>query len=222
MILARERRTTSGNRYYELTESQSRTKKSWTPPRNLSPAQIEDALFAAGALFESEINISSQFSPLVVPAQNEKDMTLEEYVQTVFIPRKAVRVAERTKDSWNSYLRLRIIPRLGHIKIRDITPSDLMDFDLGLQAEGLSISSVRKYHSLLKCIFKMAYTTEIIDRNPMDRVERPSPREDEESYKKTPAYTAEEIAYIEACMQKEPLQWQVYLGMLIGSGMRNG
>ena len=64
---------------------------------------------------------------------------------------------------------------------------------------------------------------DLIERNPMDKVERPKPRKDE---RKKPAeaesYTAGELKYILNCLQNEPLKWQAFMSLLIDTGLRRG
>ena len=68
----------------------------------------------------------------------------------------------------------------------------------------------------------MAYRNDVIDRNPMDKVERPKPRKDEIKAQGAEAYTADEVRYIWDCLEKEPLKWRVLVRLLIDTGMRRG
>lgn len=68
----------------------------------------------------------------------------------------------------------------------------------------------------------MAYLSDTIPRNPMDRVERPRPRKDEGQGQEVEAYTVEEVRYILDCLEKEPLKWRVFLRLLIDTGIRRG
>lgn len=71
-------------------------------------------------------------------------------------------------------------------------------------------------------LFKMAYITDLIEKNPMDKVQRPKRRKDEVKREEPEAYTAEEAQYILQCLEHEPLKWQAYMQLLIDTGMRNG
>ncbi|HIT34606.1 MAG TPA: site-specific integrase [Candidatus Faecousia intestinigallinarum] len=155
-----------------------------------------------------------------VKAEGEK-ITLQTYAEKVFMPRKSITIAENTRDLWQRCLNLRIYPTFGSKPIEEITSSELYDFILGLQAEGLAKSTVEKYYRLLRGIFRMAYNTNVITANPMQNVDAPQPRKDE-MISEIQAYTAEEIAYIEKCLENEPLKWRTVVHLLDDTGCRIG
>lgn len=67
----------------------------------------------------------------------------------------------------------------------------------------------------------MAYMSDTITRNPMDKVERPRPRKDEKQADMD-AYTADELRHILECLSHEPLKWQACVRLLIDTGIRRG
>ena len=91
-----------------------------------------------------------------------------------------------------------------------------------IQAKGKAHQTVVKVYTVIRSLLKMAYMEDVIDRNPMDKVERPKPRKDEIKKSGEEAYTAEEVRYIMECLRKEPLKWQAYLCLLIDTGIRRG
>lgn len=68
----------------------------------------------------------------------------------------------------------------------------------------------------------MAYLGDMIDRNPMDKVERPKPRKDETKTDSPLAYTPAEVQKILASLEREPLKWQALIHLLIDTGIRRG
>lgn len=68
----------------------------------------------------------------------------------------------------------------------------------------------------------MAYMADIVEKNPMDKVERPKPRKDEAIQENTPAYTVEEVRHIFRCLSQESLKWQLYIRIMADSGIRRG
>lgn len=68
----------------------------------------------------------------------------------------------------------------------------------------------------------MAYLGDMIDRNPMDKVERPKPRKDEIKADGPLAYTPAEIQQIITSLEREPLKWQALIHLLIDTGIRRG
>lgn len=68
----------------------------------------------------------------------------------------------------------------------------------------------------------MAYLSDMIARNPMDKVERPKPKKDEIKPQTAQAYTAQEIRDILAALEVEPLKWRAFIHLLIDTGVRRG
>ena len=68
----------------------------------------------------------------------------------------------------------------------------------------------------------MAYLGDVIDRNPMDKVERPKPRKDEIKASEPEAFTVDELRHIMRCLEKEPLKWRALVSLLIDTGIRRG
>jgi len=62
----------------------------------------------------------------------------------------------------------------------------------------------------------------MIDRNPMEKVERPKQRKDSEQRNEVESYTADELRHILSCLDNEPLKWQALMRLIIDTGMRRG
>ena len=80
----------------------------------------------------------------------------------------------------------------------------------------------RKIYTILHSLFRMAYMTDVIPSNPMDKVERPRPRKDEIKNSEADAYTVDEVQKILDGLAQEPLRWQVYMRLMIDTGIRRG
>lgn len=91
-----------------------------------------------------------------------------------------------------------------------------------MQAQGKSHGTVVKVYTILKGIFKKAYRSDVIPSNPMDKVDRPTPRKDEIKPQEAEAYTVEEIKHIWNSLDQEPLKWRVFVRLLIDTGIRRG
>lgn len=61
-----------------------------------------------------------------------------------------------------------------------------------------------------------------IAANPLELVDRPEPRKDEEAKDEAEAYTADEVRYILKCLSEEPLKWRLMVRLLVDTGMRRG
>ncbi|MCC8099757.1 MAG: site-specific integrase [Clostridiales bacterium] len=148
---------------------------------------------------------------------------MEQYADRVFLPAKAVNRSEKTVYSYKWTFEKYITPALGRYKLTEVTSAQITSFLLDFQATGAAHSSVSRLYAILKSFFKMAYLDESIDRNPMDKVQRPEPRKDELRKSDAPeAYTAEEVAYILDCLKEAPLKWQAYISVLCDTGIRRG
>ena len=66
----------------------------------------------------------------------------------------------------------------------------------------------------------MAYMSDVLSINPMDRVGRPKPRKSERRDKPIEAYTASELQRIFSAIAAEPLKWRVLMRLLIDTGIR--
>lgn len=106
--------------------------------------------------------------------------------------------------------------------MRDITAAQINSFLLDLQASGLSHSTAVKYYTLINLIFKSAYLDDTIPANPMGKVQRPKPTKAEGKKTGVESYTADELQRILECLEREPLKWQVYMQLLIDTGIRRG
>ena len=116
----------------------------------------------------------------------------------------------------------KIYPALGDLKLPEITPAQITALLLDIQAEGKAHSTVIKVYTILHSFFKMAYLGDMIDRNPMDKVERPKPRKDEVKASGPLAYTPSEVQKIVAGLEREPLKWRALVHLLIDTGIRRG
>lgn len=233
MSSTRRKETKAGVPFYEITVSRGRSKSPlttrWYPPEGWSQRAINRELAKIAADFERRCNNGEILSKQEMrqkaaeEALNaEKVLTLTQYGNEVFMAAKAVIISENTRDSFQRHLDLWIYPTLGDMKMEDITPAHLSKLLLSYQAQGKAHASVVKLYAILHSLFKMAYMTEVVERNPMDKVARPKPRKDEQKGKTIEAYTADELRRILLCLEDEPLKWQAYVRLLIDTGIRRG
>jgi len=135
-------------------------------------------------------------------------------------------LAERTLYTYDSNLKLRIIPTFGHLRMEDITPLLVADFLQSLSKTGgrkdgkdgsLSSGSVQYNHRILKNIFSRAVEWEVIKRNPVAPVQKPKV-----SYKDVLPYDESEVKTLMQALEKEPIHWQVMVKLAIHTGLRRG
>ena len=244
MPSTRKMTTKSGKVFYEISVSRGRGKsrltRRWYAPEGWSKKAVERELAAVSAEFEHQCDAGEAISRA---EQHEKDareaaeaaakaaqeaaeaakiLTLRQYGERVFMPAKAVTMSENGRSSYQNCLDRRIYPVLGDMKMPEITPAQITALLLDIQAQGKAHATVIKIYTILHTLFKMAYLGDMIDRNPMDKVERPKPRKDEVKASEPAAYTAEEVKRLLAMLKDEPLKWQALIRLLIDTGIRRG
>ena len=229
----REKQTKDGRTFYEIQvsrgRSRSRLTSRWYPPEGWSKKAIDRELTKVAAEFERRCDNGEAISRA---EQKEKDLlqkqeaakiqTLRQYGERVFMPAKAVTISENSRSSFQGNLDRWIYPALGEMKMPDITAANISALLLDMQAQGKAHATCIKVYTVLKSLFKMAYLSDIIQKNPMDKVERPKQRKDEVRGIEAEAYTIDEVKHILSCLEKEPLKWQALIRLLVDTGIRRG
>lgn len=229
----RKKENKAGQIFYEIQvsrgRSQSRLTSRWYPPEGWSQKAIDRELAKVAAEFERRCDNGEAISRA---EQKEKDLlqkqeaakiqTLRQYGERVFMPAKAVTISENSRSSFQGNLDRWIYPALGEMKMPDITAANISALLLDMQAQGKAHATCIKVYTVLKSLFKMAYLSDIIPKNPMDKVERPKQRKDEVRTQEPEAYTVEEVQHILSCLEREPLKWQAMIRLLVDTGIRRG
>lgn len=233
MPSTRRKETKDGRIFYEISVSRGRGKsrltRRWYVPEGWSQKAIDRELAAVAAEFERQSDAGEVISRAEArekaaqrAAEAARILTLRQYGERVFMPSKAVTMSENSRSNYQGYLDHKIYPVLGELKLPEITPAQLTALLLSIQSEGKAHATVVKVYTILHGLFKMAYLGDMIDRNPMDKVERPKPRKDECKAAEPEAYTAEEVQVILAALDREPLKWRTLVHVLIDTGVRRG
>ena len=233
MPSTRLKQTKDGRLYYEIRVRVSRDKSElssrWYVPEGWSRKAIEKELTKQAAEFERKCKageVLSRADKRAIQAETEREaakiQTLRQYGEQVFMPAKRVTCAENTRDGFQRELDIHIYPVIGDYRLPEVTSAQITALLLQKQEQGLSVASVVRIYTVLNLLFKMAYLDDTIDRNPMDKVQRPKPRKDEKNGQEVEAFTAEELKYILSCLEREPLKWQVMIRLMIDTGIRRG
>lgn len=229
----RKKATTTGIVFYEIRVSRGRGKsyltRRWYPPEGWSQKAIERELQAVAAEFErqsdaGEVITRAEQREREAEAEREaaKILTLHQYGERVFMPAKTVTMSENARSSYQGNLNRWIYPALGDVKLPEITSAQLSALLLSMQAQGKAQGTVLKVYTVLQGLFKMAYRSDTIPLNPMDKVDRPKPRKDEQPKEEEKAYTAPELHRILQCLKEEPLKWRCYVSLVADTGVRRG
>lgn len=225
--------TKSGRRFYEIRVSRGRNKSylstRWYVPEGWSQKAIDKELAKVAAEFERQVKAGEIISREEQKERNlqekqeaAKIQTLRQYSESAFMPAKAITMSENGRSTYQGNLDHWIYPALGDLKMPDITSANIDALLLDMQAQGKAISTVVKVYTILHSLFKMAYSKDVIDRNPMDKVDRPKARKDELRGQEADSYTIDEVQRIFSALEREPLKWRAMLHLLIDTGIRRG
>lgn len=233
MPSVRKKTNKSGQDYYEITvrrgRSQSRLYSRWYPPEGWSQRAIERELTKVAAEFERKCKAGEIVSraeqrqrEAQEAAEAAKIQTVKQYGERVFMPSKTVTMSENSRASFQSALDTWIYPAIGEKKMPDVSSADLSSLLLSIQAQGRAHATAIKIYTVLHTMFKMAYLSDMIQRNPMDKVSRPVPRKDEIRETEAQSLTVEELQAVLDALNEEPLKWRVLVYVLIDTGIRRG
>ena len=233
MASTRKLNKKDGTPFYEIIVSRGRGRSQlttrWYPPAGWSQKVIDRELVKVAAEFERQVKAGEIVSKAEHAAQDRQKAaeaaqikTVKQYTESVYMPALAIRCAENTRTSYQGNFDKWIYPALGDFKLPDVTSAQISALLLSMQAQGKSHGTVIKTCTVLQGLFKMAYMADLIDRNPMDKVQRPKPRKDETKPTEAEAYTAEEIRHIWNSLSQEPLKWRALVRLLIDTGIRRG
>lgn len=233
MASHRLRTNKKGENYYEIQVSRgygiSPYTKRWYPPKGWSQKSIDQKLKKIEEEFQQKCDAGEVLTKKQQKALQDQEsqeaakiLTLEQYGEHVFMPAIKITASENTRSSYQGQLDNHIYPALGEMKMPEISPSNITALLLDLQGQGKAHASVIKVYTVLSSMFKRAYKNDLVEKNPMDKVDRPKPRKDEVADTGVDAYTIEEVQHIVECLAKEPLKWRTFIHLLIDTGARRG
>ena len=205
----------------------------YTPPDRWSKKAIERELIKVMGEFEAACNRGEVLTKeqekahAQEQAEEQKKPTFNQYVE-LFIKEKSATLSATTIQSYKQSLK-RPAAVFGKIKLEDIDYLSVKKFITDLQTapggkgkkKPLAHGTIVTYYTTLHTLFESAVENGVIESNPMQRMKKPKARKDD-IQKEPICYTAEEIAYIMECLNKEPLKWRALVLFLIDSGCRRG
>ena len=232
MASAMRKTNKSGKVFYEIFASYGRghqLTRRWYPPEGWSQKAIDRELAKVAAEFERQFregilttSAEKRAKEAQRAAEEEKILTVKQYGDQVFMPALILRCSENTRSNYQGNLDNWVYPRLGGKKLTDVSAAEINALLLEMQSMGKAQASCVKVYTILQSLFKSAYRQDMIEKNPMDKVDRPKSRKDKPVSTEAESYTAEELGYILSCLESEPLKWQVYIRLIADTGMRRG
>ena len=190
MPSVRRYETKDGRAYYLIRVRRGREKSAlsrrWYVPDGWSQRAIDRELAKVSAEFERQVQAGEVISrnekrlqAAQEAAEAAKIVTLRQYGEKVFMPAKTLTATENTRASFQGNLDNWVYPVIGDIKLPEITSAQSSALLLDMQGKGKAHATVVKVYTILDSLFKMAYLSDMIARNPLDKVERPQPRKEE-------------------------------------------
>lgn len=148
-----------------------------------------------------------------------KEITLKDYSEewmNSYCVRKGLKPS--TMGNYRNLLDTRIVPKLGKLKLKEITPAELNKFFNNLRKDGISGTYQKSYYTLLHTMLKSAMREQRIMYNPTERIE--SPKKDT---KESVHFTAEEARhFVEVVCSEAPAKWRAYALLAVSTGVRKG
>ncbi len=225
------RENASGQQVYRIrcriSRSEPEHSMCWERPEGWSDKATERELLRVAAEFEhrcraGEVKTRGQLAQAEEEERKAQEaiLTMEQFWDHVFFPTKGAYMAGNSITDFKSVWRCYIAPAIGPRQISDIRPADLTALLLKMRQK-YAWATCTKCYMLLNLIFKEAERLEMIDRNPMQKVEHPRKKKDE--IKDEPeALTSDEMQALIRYLKTEPLKWQTLVMFMIFTSVRRG
>ena len=155
-----------------------RSKNSWEISldlgRNSSGKRLRKFLNVKGSRREADRKLREILSTLDrgLPIDS-KTITVSEFLRRWLADCVSIQTRPRTYERYESDVRLHIEPVIGHLKLSQLSPSDIQSLESDLLLSGKSSSSVRHVHIVLKSALKRAMRWGLLYRNVADLVDAP-------------------------------------------------
>lgn len=237
MASIRQKQRKDGSIFYEISVSRghglSPYTMRWDRPEGLAGKTVNARLQAVAFEFERNCRDGKVKTRKEKKAEEEEaaqkkileernKLTFQKFCEETFLPDMRLRCSEHTVYNYQLQLAKHIYPDIGALELQAIRAGDINQLLRKRQTEGTSLSIPVKVYTIIRSILKMAYKDELIDRNPMDKVDRPHKRKDMSQTQSPMACTADELKKLCEALKSEPFLWQVLVRLLIDSGMRIG
>nr|WP_020621300.1 site-specific integrase [Cohnella laeviribosi] len=153
-------------------------------------------------------------------------MTFEAFVEEWYTKYAKKEISPRTLDIYMRFIKNRILPVFGHMRLDQIKPFHIVKFLSELSDEGsrhdgkhgrLSSGTVHYLYRVLNNVLSRAEEWKIIKKNPASDVKKPKV-----TYKEVEVYTEEEVAALFKALENEPIHWRMMITLAITTGLRRG
>ncbi len=120
--------------------------------------------------FETEIRRRKQLGELAVYEASK--VTLDEFAREWWRRYASTELARKTQERYASIWDLHVLPRLGGLQLRQLTPGLVAEFQSELRAAGVGEPTIRKTLALLQAVCREAVTWGRLGSNPVKPVRK--------------------------------------------------
>ncbi|NRR04562.1 site-specific integrase [Brevibacillus sp. RS1.1] len=172
------------------------------------------------AEFQTEVEVGEYISP--------EKMKFEDFVEEWRKKHGSKTISPRTLDIYLRFLKNRILPVFGHMRLDQITTYHIENFLHDISEEGrrhdgkegrLSSGTVYYLYRVLKNVISYAVKMKLISKkdNPFNDVTKPKVK-----HKEIEVYETEEINTLFQALENEPIHWRIMITLAITTGLRRG
>src|ERR671916_1486560 len=142
-------------------------------------------------------------------------LTVAEYMNKWLTESARNRLRPKTYKDYSGLTRLHIVPALGHIKLKKLSPLHVQSFYGSKLESGLSKRTVEYIHTVLHSALKQAVRWELVPRNVTEAVDPPRPER-----KERPTFNLEQARlFLEMARGN---RFEALYVLVIQTGMRRG
>lgn len=170
------------------------------------------------AVFQTEVEAGQYIAP--------EKMKFEAFVEEWKKKYAKKELGAKTYDIYVRFLKNRILPVFGHMRLDQVKPFHVVKFISELSEEGnrqdgqeggLSSGTIQYIHRVLNNVFSRAHEWKIIKNNPVSSVKKPKVK-----YKEVKPYNDEELVALFTVLETQPIHWRVMILLALTTGLRRG
>ena len=194
---------------------------SYKPDKGMTPKQIEKALNRFAVQFEEQC----RHGKAAHSTMRLSDF-YPQYLETI-----KTTLSPTTVDTYKALIERQILPALGHLKLKDITPAHIQQFIQQLctvsketrsgenTQETLSAATVRRRLNILQSMLRLAVKLGLISESPASAEKLTLPKK---TVPKVEIFSKQEAAQMLSALENEELQFQTLIQLAIFTGARRG
>ena len=197
----------------------------WYPPSDLTPAKARKEAQLVAARWEDDLRINYSRPPVPLPTPTSVSFTFSHFVNEIWLPLCVRDGSHRptTIAMYSNILKI-ILPHFQDIPIDEITGIQISQYLYWLRNDyrkandkPLADKSIKHHYNVLKMIFGYAEKHDLLQKNPMKKVDPPKV-----SRKEVDALTPEEAMRFFRALLSCDFEFRCLLQLLITTGLRRG